>query len=190
MFVFYVSVRFSSTTSTPTSRKWAKTQRISSRCSLRWAHHHYYYYNNYYCYYQSSVYFSLFWQTFSHVDHFFVTWFRSWRASVWIFPMMQLICPSTGPRTDTPTSSHVTLLHISSRWFSHTSVQRRVCVCVLWWWWWWILPPDDFSRVKLVSMHNDEGSDYVNANFIPVSLSAIISTFTDHQSKSISTTEY
>lgn len=131
MFVFYVSVRFSSTTSTPTSRKWAKTQRISSRCSLRWAHHHYYYYNNYYCYYQSSVYFSLFWQTFSHVDHFFVTWFRSWRASVWIFPMMQLICPSTGPRTDTPTSSHVTLLHISSRWFSHTSVQRRVCVCVV-----------------------------------------------------------
>ncbi|XP_035474669.1 receptor-type tyrosine-protein phosphatase O isoform X2 [Scophthalmus maximus] len=27
--------------------------------------------------------------------------------------------------------------------------------------------PYDFSRVKLVSMHNDEGSDYVNANFIP-----------------------
>ncbi|XP_068162464.1 receptor-type tyrosine-protein phosphatase O isoform X2 [Antennarius striatus] len=27
--------------------------------------------------------------------------------------------------------------------------------------------PYDFSRVKLVSMHNDEGSDYINANFIP-----------------------
>ncbi|XP_070710130.1 receptor-type tyrosine-protein phosphatase O [Pempheris klunzingeri] len=27
--------------------------------------------------------------------------------------------------------------------------------------------PYDFSRVKLISMHNDEGSDYVNANYIP-----------------------
>uniref|UniRef100_A0A8C6M182 Protein tyrosine phosphatase receptor type O n=1 Tax=Nothobranchius furzeri TaxID=105023 RepID=A0A8C6M182_NOTFU len=28
--------------------------------------------------------------------------------------------------------------------------------------------PYDFSRVKLVSMHNDEGADYINANYIPV----------------------
>uniref|UniRef100_A0A3Q3AQR8 protein-tyrosine-phosphatase n=1 Tax=Kryptolebias marmoratus TaxID=37003 RepID=A0A3Q3AQR8_KRYMA len=28
-----------------------------------------------------------------------------------------------------------------------------------------ILP--DFSRVKLISMHNDEGADYINANYIP-----------------------
>lgn len=28
---------------------------------------------------------------------------------------------------------------------------------------------DDFSRVKLISMHNDEGADYINANYIPVS---------------------
>ncbi|KAL4659361.1 receptor-type tyrosine-protein phosphatase O [Arapaima gigas] len=27
--------------------------------------------------------------------------------------------------------------------------------------------PYDFSRVKLVSMHNNEGSDYINANYIP-----------------------
>ncbi|KAJ3612337.1 hypothetical protein NHX12_020613, partial [Muraenolepis orangiensis] len=27
--------------------------------------------------------------------------------------------------------------------------------------------PYDFSRVKLMSMHNDEGADYVNANYIP-----------------------
>ncbi|XP_072566306.1 receptor-type tyrosine-protein phosphatase O-like isoform X1 [Paramormyrops kingsleyae] len=27
--------------------------------------------------------------------------------------------------------------------------------------------PYDFSRVKLISMHNDEGADYVNANYIP-----------------------
>lgn len=27
---------------------------------------------------------------------------------------------------------------------------------------------DDFSRVKLISMHNDEGADYINANYIPV----------------------
>ncbi|TMS01525.1 hypothetical protein E3U43_009293 [Larimichthys crocea] len=27
--------------------------------------------------------------------------------------------------------------------------------------------PYDFSRVKLICMHNDEGSDYVNANYIP-----------------------
>ncbi|XP_031734712.1 receptor-type tyrosine-protein phosphatase O [Anarrhichthys ocellatus] len=27
--------------------------------------------------------------------------------------------------------------------------------------------PYDFSRVKLISMHDDEGSDYINANYIP-----------------------
>nr|XP_057923403.1 receptor-type tyrosine-protein phosphatase O [Doryrhamphus excisus] len=27
--------------------------------------------------------------------------------------------------------------------------------------------PYDFSRVKLMSMHNDEGADYINANYIP-----------------------
>uniref|UniRef100_H3CKS4 Protein tyrosine phosphatase receptor type O n=1 Tax=Tetraodon nigroviridis TaxID=99883 RepID=H3CKS4_TETNG len=27
--------------------------------------------------------------------------------------------------------------------------------------------PYDFSRVKLVSLHNDDGADYINANFIP-----------------------
>ncbi|XP_072233557.1 receptor-type tyrosine-protein phosphatase O isoform X2 [Leuresthes tenuis] len=27
--------------------------------------------------------------------------------------------------------------------------------------------PYDFSRVKLISMHNDEGADYINANYIP-----------------------
>nr|XP_040029331.1 receptor-type tyrosine-protein phosphatase O isoform X2 [Gasterosteus aculeatus aculeatus] len=27
--------------------------------------------------------------------------------------------------------------------------------------------PYDFSRVKLMSMHNDEGSDYINANYVP-----------------------
>ncbi|XP_013876185.1 receptor-type tyrosine-protein phosphatase O [Austrofundulus limnaeus] len=27
--------------------------------------------------------------------------------------------------------------------------------------------PYDFSRVKLLSMHNDEGADYINANYIP-----------------------
>uniref|UniRef100_A0A8C5HJ97 protein-tyrosine-phosphatase n=1 Tax=Gouania willdenowi TaxID=441366 RepID=A0A8C5HJ97_GOUWI len=27
--------------------------------------------------------------------------------------------------------------------------------------------PYDFSRVKLISMHNDEGTDYINANYIP-----------------------
>ncbi|XP_056877816.1 receptor-type tyrosine-protein phosphatase O isoform X3 [Takifugu flavidus] len=27
--------------------------------------------------------------------------------------------------------------------------------------------PYDFSRVRLVSLHNDEGADYINANFIP-----------------------
>uniref|UniRef100_A0A3Q2CEJ6 Protein tyrosine phosphatase receptor type O n=1 Tax=Cyprinodon variegatus TaxID=28743 RepID=A0A3Q2CEJ6_CYPVA len=30
--------------------------------------------------------------------------------------------------------------------------------------------PYDFSRVKLISMHNDEGADYINANYIPVSI--------------------
>lgn len=28
---------------------------------------------------------------------------------------------------------------------------------------------DDFSRVRLVSMNEEEGSDYINANYIPVS---------------------
>lgn len=31
---------------------------------------------------------------------------------------------------------------------------------------------DDFSRVRLVSMNEEEGSDYINANYIPVSTEA------------------
>lgn len=34
------------------------------------------------------------------------------------------------------------------------------------------VPADDFSRVKLISMHDDEGSDYINANFVPVSVTS------------------
>jgi receptor-type tyrosine-protein phosphatase O len=30
---------------------------------------------------------------------------------------------------------------------------------------------DDFSRVRLVSMNEEEGADYINANYIPVSRS-------------------
>lgn len=33
---------------------------------------------------------------------------------------------------------------------------------------------DDFSRVRLVSMNEEEGSDYINANYIPVSKNSVL----------------
>lgn len=87
---------------------------------------------------------------------------RSWRVLVWIWLMKPPICPSTDPRTATPTFCPVSdiISVVMATLFCHVMYHHVLNVC---------LHTDDFSRVKLISLHNDEGSDYINANYIPVS---------------------